>query len=549
MLPDDPPPDATVVQAPDQLAQARSESSDSTPPTPPGYRLECRLGVGSFGEVWAAVQLRTGQRVAIKFFRRAGLDFDYLRLEVARLREVASHPFVVSLLDADLEHDPPFYVMPLLARSLEDELRPPLKTAVSWIQQLAAALRYLHDKGVLHCDLKPSNVLLDEEKRVRLSDFGQSRSQNEKSAAFGTLGFMPPEQVRAEAVPGVAWDVYSFGATCYALLTERYPRLSEEDQTSLRSSHNTLEQLDLYKKLLGTKPLTPVRELRSEVDPELACILECCLRVDPISRTPSMHEVVDDLQRWQAREPLLCRRPWTRRYRLERFLARPLVALSLLLLAFFPLFVNTYLTLKTRTLLAVEVKQRVQQGCQMARSELLRELTPLRDALNRLAESQAPLEPIEGFENLLLLDRSGTVLGSVGPWSAPLSAPTGKVLMPPGDQFLLVAAMPDPNRFLAGVLPRSMLEDRLAEGFRLALPGQEALPAVSRYVNQAGQDVVGANLPVDGFVLVYEVPANTALAAADEILVKNRWLNLMVACALFLFVLVASSRQPGATGV
>ncbi len=548
MLPDDPPPDATVVQAPDQLEQARTDSG-AMPATPPGYRLEYRLGVGSFGEVWAAVQLRTGQHVAIKFFRRSGLDFDYLRLEVARLREVASHPFVVGLLDADLEHDPPFYVMPLLARSLDDELRPPLKTAVSWIQQLATALRYLHDKGVLHCDLKPSNVLLDEERRVRLSDFGQSRSQNEKSGAFGTLGFMPPEQVRAEAVPDVSWDVYSFGATCYALLTERYPRLSEEDQISLRSSANTLEQLDLYKKLLASRPLTPLRELRSEVDPELACILECCLRVDPISRTPSMHEVVDDLQRWQAREPLLCRRPWGRRYRLERFLARPLVALSLLLLAFFPLFVNTYLTLKTRTLLAVEVKLRVQQGCQMARSELLRELSPHRDALNRLAESQGLLQPLEGFENLLLLDSSGRVLQSLAPWSAPLGAPTGKVLMPPGDRFLLVAGRLDPDRFLAGVLPRSMLEDRLAEGFRLALPGREELPAVSRYVNQAGQDVVGANLPVDGFMLVYEVPADTALAAADEILVKNRWLNLLVACALFLFVLVASTRQPGGAGI
>lgn len=548
MPPDDPPPDATVVQAPDQLEQARTDSG-STPATPPGYRLECRLGVGSFGEVWAAVQLRTGQHVAIKFFRRSGLDFDYLRLEVARLREVASHPFVVGLLDADLEHDPPFYVMPLLARSLDDELRPPLKTAVSWIQQLATALRYLHDKGVLHCDLKPSNVLLDEERRVRLSDFGQSRSQNEKSAAFGTLGFMPPEQVRAEAVPDVSWDVYSFGATCYALLTERYPRLSEEDQISLRSSANTLEQLDLYKKLLTSKPLTPVRELRSEVDSELACILECCLRVDPISRTPSMHEVVDDLQRWQAREPLLCRRPWGRRYRLERFLARPLVALSLLLLAFFPLFVNTYLTLRTRTLLAVEVKLRVQQVCQMARSELLRELSPHRDALERLAESQGPLEPIAEFENVLLLDRAGSVVQSLGPWSTPLGSPSGKVLMPPGDRFLLVAARPDPDRFLAGVLPRSMLEDRLAEGFRLALPGREELPAVSRYVNQAGQDVVGANLPVDGFVLVYEVPADAALAAADEILVKNRWLNLLVACALFLFVLVASTRQHGGAGI
>ncbi|MCE7872287.1 serine/threonine protein kinase [bacterium CPR1] len=548
MLADDSPPDATLVQAPDQLARARLDSSDSTPAAPPGYSLKCRLGVGSFGEVWAAVQLRTDQHVAIKFFRRAGLDIDYLKLEVARLRQVASHRFVVSLLDADLEHDPPFYVMPLLDRSLEDELRPSLKTAVGWIQQLALALRHLHDKGVLHCDLKPSNVLLDEEKAVRLSDFGQSRSRNEKSAAFGTLGFMPPEQVRDEAEPGVSWDVYSFGATCYAVLTERYPRLSQEDQTSLRSSNSTLEQLDLYKNLLDSRPLTPVRELRSEVDPELACILECCLRLDPLSRTPSMHEVVEDLQRWQAREPLLCRRPWTRSYRLERFLARPLVALSLLLLAFFPLFVNTYLTLKTRTLLVAEVKQRVQQVCQMARSELHRELSPRREALSRLAQSQAPLEAIEGFENLLLLDGSGKVLKSLAPWSAPLGTP-GKVMMPPGDDLLLVAASPDPNLFLAGVLPRSSLEDRLAEGFRLALPGREELPAVSRYVNQAGQDVVGANLPLDGFVLVYELPADTALAAADEILVKNRWLNLLVICVLLLFVLVASGRQAGGAGI
>src|SRR5690606_4963625 len=85
------------------------------PPAVEGYRLEERVGTGSFGEVWAAVQVRTGQRVAVKVLSLLpGLDWRYFRQKIERLQEVAEHPHVVTLLVADLGAQPPYYVMPLL---------------------------------------------------------------------------------------------------------------------------------------------------------------------------------------------------------------------------------------------------------------------------------------------------------------------------------------------------------------------------------------------------------------------------------------------------
>ncbi|MCE7870151.1 hypothetical protein DYH09_07210 [bacterium CPR1] len=186
----------------------------------------------------------------------------------------------------------------------------------------------------MHCDLKPSNIMLDEEGHVRLVDYGQSRSKGDKSVTWGTLGFMAPEQavLGGESVPSVRWDVYSLGATAYLLLTGQCPRLSEADRTELTRTEDTARRLEQYRKLLQSRPLIPVRQLNPRVDRDLAAIVEACLELDPERRTASVEDVLDDLERRQSRDPLLCRRPWTLSYRLRRTLQKPRVALTLLFL-------------------------------------------------------------------------------------------------------------------------------------------------------------------------------------------------------------------------
>ena len=86
-------------------------------------------------------------------------------------------------------------------------------------REIAVGLMHAHGKGIIHCDLKPANVLLDQDGHPRLADFGQSRLSHEQGAALGTLFYMAPEQADLRAVPNAQWDVYALGAIFYHMLT------------------------------------------------------------------------------------------------------------------------------------------------------------------------------------------------------------------------------------------------------------------------------------------------------------------------------------------
>lgn len=332
---------ATEAATPDQQQKAvdRSLKSESLEEIPliPGYSLRHLLGAGTFGQVWAGVQDRTGLEVAVKIFsRESGLDWLYFRHEVERLRRVSEHPFVVTLLDADLTHEPPYFVMPLLPDSLAHYCRahgrPERKLAARWLEEMAQALHFTHGKGLLHCDLKPNNIMVDQEGRVRVADFGQSMSRGASGeTALGTLGTMAPEQAQlaAEGVPDVSWDVYGLGATTYWLLTGELPRLTREELNRLNELKDPRERLQGYRERLGEIPLRPVRALNPDIDPDLADIVQGCLQADPARRTRSVADVLEDLRRRRRRQPLLCRQPWSASYRISRFLRRHALPVAL----------------------------------------------------------------------------------------------------------------------------------------------------------------------------------------------------------------------------
>src|SRR5690606_20160783 len=93
----------------------------------------------------------------------------------------------------------------------------PVGEAVEVFREVAVGLSHAHDKGVLHCDLKPANILLDQDLKPRLADFGQSRLSHEQRPALGTLFYMAPEQADLEAVPDASWDVYALGALLFTM--------------------------------------------------------------------------------------------------------------------------------------------------------------------------------------------------------------------------------------------------------------------------------------------------------------------------------------------
>ncbi|HEY3245204.1 MAG TPA: serine/threonine-protein kinase [Phycisphaerae bacterium] len=338
-------PQKTIAMTGVALGEAL-DLSRAGPPQIPGFRLkgERPLGSGAFGQVWEAEKTDDGRICAVKIFTRTGgLDWGRLEREVKILTRIDEHPHIVNLIHANLAHESwPFYAMYLLrGGSLEARIHPrdpegrlirnplliPIDKALLWFRQVADAMRFAHGKGILHCDLKPANVMLDDEGNVKLVDFGQSRLLKGDGGSLGTLDYMAPEQAivasneDAPPMPDVRWDIYSFGVLMYETLTRQLPRADGPDRPKVRADSDLREMLSDYRKYLGRTRLTPVRRYRPEVDEDLAAIVEKCLCVDPPGRYESFEALLADFDAREQHRPLAAR-AHDRVYLAKHFLKR-----------------------------------------------------------------------------------------------------------------------------------------------------------------------------------------------------------------------------------
>ncbi len=288
---------------------------EPAPACVPGYRLVRSLGRGAFGTVWLGEQENTGKLVAIKFYSHApGLDFKFLQREVEKLAALYTSREIVQLLEVGWHASPPYYVMEYLERgSLEDRLRQgPLTEAEAAriLRSIARALAQAHSVGILHCDLKPANVLLDSDLRPRLCDFGQSRLTCEQQPSLGTFFYMAPEQADLAALPDARWDVYALGAITYAMLTGSPPYRTRDARKLLADNATLPERLLLYQQILRSAP-SPLVELRrkaARIDSGLRELISDCLSLDPEVRPSSAQAVLDalkELDTRRARRPVL----------------------------------------------------------------------------------------------------------------------------------------------------------------------------------------------------------------------------------------------------
>jgi serine/threonine protein kinase len=306
--------DRTVDQSSTDHERARIQSYQSGPPSQvEGYDIEKCLGAGAFGTVWLATQRSTGKKVAIKFYEhRGGLDWALLNREVEKLAFLYTDRDIVQLIDVGWDATPPYYVMEYLSRgSLEQLLQHgplPASEAVRMVREVAQALVHAHGRGILHCDLKPANVLLDNDWKVRLADFGQSRLSYEQLPALGTLFYMAPEQADLTATPDARWDVYALGALLYHLLTGSPPHRTAPLEDRLRGAPDLNVRLQDYRQAIATAPpLTAQRQVRG-VDRALAEIVNRSLEPDPARRYPNAQAVLDALDRrsaQRARRPMI----------------------------------------------------------------------------------------------------------------------------------------------------------------------------------------------------------------------------------------------------
>jgi len=200
------------------------------------YHLVRVLGQGGFGQVWEAESLETGRRLALKVLthtRAMAPDVLERFRQEGRLAASLNHPHCVYIFGAEAIHGYPMISMELMAGgTLQDRLAaegpPPPRQAVDYMLDVLEGLEAAQNVGIIHRDIKPSNCFLDARGRVKIGDFGLSKTLETDAeltmtgAFLGTPSYASPEQVRGRHLDFRS-DIYSAGATLYALLTGRAP--------------------------------------------------------------------------------------------------------------------------------------------------------------------------------------------------------------------------------------------------------------------------------------------------------------------------------------
>jgi beta-lactam-binding protein with PASTA domain/tRNA A-37 threonylcarbamoyl transferase component Bud32 len=257
------------------------------------YRIRDRIGSGGMADVYEAEDVNLRREVAVKLLhRRFSRDEQF----VERFRREASaaarlqHPNVVAVYDRG-EHDGTYYIAMerLQGRTLKqlivDEAPLDQLRVVDLGLQIAEAAHFAHENGVIHRDLKPHNVIVDDRGKLKVTDFGIARAgaseMTETGSIMGTAQYLSPEQAEGHAVTASS-DVYSIGVVLYEMVAGRVP-FEADSAVSIALKH------------LTERP-PPLVELRPDVHPALEAVILRTLAKDPAERYPSAADLAADLR-------------------------------------------------------------------------------------------------------------------------------------------------------------------------------------------------------------------------------------------------------------
>jgi TolB-like protein/Tfp pilus assembly protein PilF/predicted Ser/Thr protein kinase len=300
------------------------------------YELLEQIGRGGQGVVFRARQKSLNRIIALKVI---GLGHWATEAHLKRFRleaEAAAsleHPGIVPIHEVGERDGSCYFSMKFVEGGQLDEVirreAMPPRRAAELIAKVARTIHYAHEHGILHRDIKPGNILLDQKGEPHLTDFGLARLVESESTVtrtmevLGTPSYMAPEQaVGNNAAVSNVTDVYGLGAVLYQLLTGQPPF----------AGGTTYETIKL---LLDTEPRQP-RLLNPKIDRDLSTICLKCLEKDPKRRYSSALALAEDLERWLRHEPIHARRTgifargkkWARRNPASALLAASLVALA-----------------------------------------------------------------------------------------------------------------------------------------------------------------------------------------------------------------------------
>jgi eukaryotic-like serine/threonine-protein kinase len=268
---------------------------DESTNLPPRYQRPRRIGSGGMGDIYRARDSMLDREVAIKVLAERYAEDEATRRRFTRealaSARLSSDPAIVTIFDVGEWEGRPFIVMEYLGGgSLEDRLargRPPTSQALAWLEQAARALDTAHAQGIVHRDVKPGNLLLDDADEVHVADFGiaSATGMDSLTAAgtiLGTAGYLSPEQAQGErATP--ASDRYALGVVAFELLTGRRP-FARESPTAEAAAH-------------ANDPVPSVADLAPDLPAaQLDAVFRRALAKRPDHRYPTGLEFVHDLR-------------------------------------------------------------------------------------------------------------------------------------------------------------------------------------------------------------------------------------------------------------
>ena len=257
------------------------------------YLIDRELGQGGMGAVYLARDVRHGRTLAVKVISPeavTGIGVGQFLREIATVAQL-QHPHILPLYDSGEAAGHPFYVMPWIrggsVRTLLDSVtRLPADEVIRLTRGIAAALRHAHGHRILHCDIKPENILLDDEAHPYVMDFGIARKlhsevlpwtlRRELDLSAGTPAYVSPEQASGERDLDARSDVYSLGCVVYEMLSGRQP--FEGTTTEAVVSRRFLE------------PPPPIREYAPEVPAAMEGAVARAMALSPERRTASATE-------------------------------------------------------------------------------------------------------------------------------------------------------------------------------------------------------------------------------------------------------------------